>query len=818
MKIKFQHQWRSQLVKIVIILSAFFLFTSGTSAIWLATIPIPDFDASLQEKRLSNSTKIYDRTGKILLYDVNGNIRRTIVPLNEISPLMKKAVLDTEDDTFYQHRGISPKAILRSIFVDLSSVSIRQGGSTITQQVVKNLLLTNDKTITRKLKEMVLAMKIEKTMTKDQIFELYLNIAPFGGNIYGVEEAAIAFFGKHAKDLTLLESAYLAALPQAPSYFSPYGSNRDKLEERKNFVLDRMLAKGDIKADQVVKTKKEKITFSPLQNHSLKAPHFVFYILQALEKKYGKENIENKGYRVISTINYELQVKAEKVVVRYGDINEKNFNAKNGSLVALDPKTGQILMMVGSRDFFDLENDGNYNIATAHRQPGSSFKPIVYATAFNQGYTPETVVFDLPTQFNVNCSPEVLPGAKNTNPDCYAPENYDGLFLGPINLRNALAQSRNIPALKVLYLAGINNSLDTAKKLGINTLKDKAQYGLTLVLGGGEVSLLELSGAYGVFANNGVKNSPVGILRVEDAQGNVLEEYQPDSTQVLPQNTARQISDILSDNQAKIPAYGANSPLFFPGQQVASKTGTTNDYRDTWVIGYTPSLVVGAWVGNNDNTSMEKKVAGMIVAPMWSAFMKEVLPSLPNENFSKPEPTPSNLKPVLRGFWQGGESFVGVHSILFWLNKNDPNGPIPTNPYSDEQFRFWEIPVQKWATNHGYSTNNQPLITNPVSLSNQIKPTENTIKTVTIISPDQQQIYSLDNPIMTRVQIDSLNPITKVDYFVNGKFIGSSKNSPFDFIIKADDLKIGSGLNELKVVASNINGEQKDSSIQFKVQ
>ncbi|OJI08133.1 MAG: hypothetical protein COX02_02285 [Candidatus Vogelbacteria bacterium CG22_combo_CG10-13_8_21_14_all_37_9] len=808
MKIKFKHRWRSQIVKIILILSAFFLFSAGILAIWLALIPIPDFDASLQEKRLSNSTKIYDRTGKILFYDVNGNIRRTIVPLNDISPLMKKAVLDTEDDSFYQHRGISPKAILRSIFIDLSSGSIRQGGSTITQQVVKNLLLTKDKTIIRKLKEIILALKIEKIMTKDQIFELYLNIAPFGGNIYGVEEASISFFGKKAKDLTLLESAYLAALPKAPSYFSPYGSNRDKLEERKNFVIDRMFANGDINLKQATEAKKEKITFSILENNSLKAPHFVFYILKDLEKKYGKENIENKGYRVITTLDYSLQIKAEKVLAKYGEINEKNFNAKNNSLVVIDPKTGQILVMVGSRDFFDLENDGNYNVTTALRQPGSAFKPIVYATAFNQGYTPETVVFDLPTQFNVNCSPEVILGAKNTNPNCYAPENYDNKFLGPISLRNALAQSRNVPAIKVLYLAGINNSLEMAKKLGLSTLKNKNQYGLTLVLGGGEVSLLELSGAYGVFANDGIKNSIVGVLRVEDNKGNVLEEYKPDSTQVIPANTARLISDVLSDNQAKIPAYGANSPLFFPGRQIASKTGTTDDYRDTWVIGYTPSLVVGAWVGNNDNSPMEKKVAGMIVVPMWNTFMREILETLPNENFIKPEPISNDLKPILRGIWQTENS--NTHSILYWVNKNNPNGPIPYNPYQDGQFSFWETAVQKWLINQGYNSSNQtPININSELINNSIS------KGFSIISPNQEENYSINNPLIIKLKIDSLNSITKVDYFVNNIFIGTNKNSPFDFIIKADDLKID--LNELKVIIFYSNGEQKESSVKFKI-
>ena len=790
------------------LLTAFALISAGVILIWLITIPIPDFNESLQEKKLSNSTKIYDRTGKILFYDVNGNIRRTVVPLNAVSDNMKKAVLAAEDAEFYSHYGIKPTAILRAFLVNLSAGSVRQGGSTITQQVVKNLLLTNDRTITRKIKEIVLAIKIERNMTKDQIFELYLNIAPFGGNIYGVEEASIAYFGKNAKDLNLTESAYLAALPQAPTFFSPYGNNREKLEDRKNFVLGQILKLGWIDEAQIKQAKKNRLIFAPVENHGIKAPHFVFYIKQYLEEKYSQEVVENDGLRVISTIDWEIQQKAENIIKVYGQKNKETYNAGNAALVAIDPKTGQILSMVGSRDYFDIENDGNYNITTAKRQPGSSFKPIVYATAFNKGYYPETVLFDVQTEFNSNCNPDGTPGFGMKASDCYRPENYDSKFVGPISIRNALAQSRNIPAIKALYLAGISDSLETAKKMGVTTLKDKSRYGLTLVLGGGEVTLLELTGAYSVFANDGVRNSIDGILRVEDKNGNILEEYEADSTRVLPENTARQISSILSDNQARIPSYGADSPLNIPGRQIAVKTGTTNDYRDTWIVGYTPNLAVGIWSGNNDNTPMEKKVAGYIVAPIWNAFMREILPQVTDEHFVAPSDTPRDIKPILRGVWDNNDV---VHNILYWANKNNPNGLNPIFPASDPQYNNWEYAVQRWLGNGGVvesiNTNPTPIVINQneSNLGSELK----------IISPIESVAYKKTEPIIIDIEITSKLPINQVNYFVNDKLIGITKNEPFDFVIKVDDLDLNKTEQNLKVIVYDSSGKQTEKAVSF---
>lgn len=668
-------------VKIGLILGSLVLLSMGSSIIWAASLNIPDFDAFFKERVISESTKIYDRTGDVLLYDVHGNIKRTVVPYDQISDHIKKATISIEDSNFYNHSGIQLSAMLRSLLVDISTGKIEQGGSTITQQVIKNVLLTKDKKISRKIKEIVLAVKLEQIMPKNDILALYLNETPYGGNIYGVEEAATSFFGKNASEVNLAEAAYLAALPQAPSYFSPYGNHKDKLEERKNVVLNRMAELGYITKDEAEKAKKEKVEFKPLDGKGIKAPHFVFYIIEQLEEKYGREAVETQGFKVITTLDWNLQKKAEEVVKKYGEENSAKYNAHNASMIATDPKTGQILVMVGSKDYFDTKNDGNFNISLAKRQPGSAFKPFVYATAFEKGYTPETVVFDLPTQFSTNCPP-----------NCYTPENYDGKYLGPITFRNALAQSRNIPAVKALYLAGINDSLATAKRFGITSLNDPNRYGLTLVLGGGEVSLLELTSAYGVFANEGVRNNTISLIRVEDANGKVLNEEQPKSESVMNPAITRMISSILSDNNARIPAFGANSPLYFPNHQVAAKTGTTNDYRDAWIIGYTPNIAVGAWVGNNDNTPMDKKIAGFIVAPMWNEFMRSYLAEAPSENFQPAPVIDQNIKPILRGVWQQ----PSIHSILYWVDKNNPLGPTPSNPMNDPQFLLWEEPINIW--------------------------------------------------------------------------------------------------------------------------
>src|SRR3989344_3514448 len=590
---RLKKHWKEVFLSLLIL----FLIGSGASVLWLSTLKIPDLE-SFDKKLTSESTKIYDKTGEVLLFSLNPDVKRDVVPFSEISDYAKKAVVAIEDKDFYIHKGVKFTSFIRAVLANLRSGELSQGGSTITQQVVKNSILTNEKRISRKIKEWVLSFKLEKVKTKDEILGLYLNGIPYGGNMYGIEQASQAFFAKKASDITLAEAAYLAAIPKASTRYSPYGTRKNLLDERKNLVLGEMLENNLITEKEYEAAKQEVVEFKPQESKGIKAPHFVTFVREYLVEKYGEEKLQNGGLKVITTLDYKLQEKAEELVKTYALENKKNFNAENAALVAINPRTGAILSMVGSRDYFDKEIDGAFNVTTAHRQPGSAFKPIVYAAAFNKGYTPDTVLFDLETEFTGFCEPG-LPVTQN--PACYRPKNYDLKYSGPISIRNALALSVNIPAVKTLYLVGIDNAIRLAKDIGIGELAKPDQYGLTLVLGGGEVSLLDMTSAYSVFANNGIRNSYVSILKIEDKNGNVLEEYSPRPTHVLPEQTALQISDILKAVGIK----NNNIHLTF-SRDVAAKTGTTNDYKDAWVMGYTPSIAVGAWAGNNNNTSMEK--------------------------------------------------------------------------------------------------------------------------------------------------------------------------------------------------------------------
>ena len=668
-------------MKFFSIIGGVVLLVLGVSLLVVAFSPVPDLN-TLSTRKISESTRILDRTGQTVLHDLNPDVTRNIVPLEEISPNIQKATLAIEDSSFYEHNGISIPAIIRSVFVNITSGSFAQGGSTITQQVVKNTLLTNEKSIIRKLHEWVLAIKLERRYTKDEILALYFNNTPYGGTLYGIEAATRAFYGKSAKEVSLAEAAYLAALPQAPTYFSPYGNNREDLEVRKNYVLERMLKLTYITQEEYDQAIAEEVVFSPAQNNSIIAPHFVFYIQQYLEERYGPTAV-TQGLDVITTLDVDLQRSAEAIVNEYALSNAQNFNAENAALVAMDPKTGEILAMVGSRDYFDENIDGNYNIALANRQPGSSFKPFTYAVALGKGYTPATAIFDLPTQFSTACAPSDI---GNSEYPCYAPGNYDDKFRGPMTFTTALAQSINIPAVKVMYLAGINNVIDMATAMGITTLGDAKEYGLSLALGAAEVRLLDMVNAYSVFANEGMKHPTTGVLKVMETDGTVLEEYKAEGQLVLDPGVARDISFMLSSNEARFPEYPPNNPFHFEGYDVAAKTGTTNDYRDAWTIGYTPSIVVGVWAGNNDNRPMVKQVAGYIVAPMWREFMLVALEKFPQEYFGEPRPIPENAPAVLRGVYTGRD---GIHDILHWVNKDNPLGGGTSR--GDGQYPYWEF-------------------------------------------------------------------------------------------------------------------------------
>lgn len=823
------------LKKIALITIAVGLFFASILFIWLATLDIPDFN-SFEERLIVNSTKIYDKTGEVLLYNVHQDIKRTSIPFEQMGTNIKHATIAIEDAEFYNHNGVRVSSTIRAVLSNVFNVGIGGGGSTITQQLIKNTLLTSKKSIIRKAKEWVLALKIENSLTKDKILELYLNEVPYGGTIYGIEEASKTYFNKKAFDLTRAEAAYLAAIPQSPSVLSPYGKNLGRLEERKNLVLSRMLSVGFITPDEYTAAKNEVVIFSPQSLSGIKAPHFVFFIKNYLEEKYGIEMVEKEGLKVITTLDWELQEKAEQFVKEGALQNEKEWGGKNASLVAIDPKTGQILAMVGSRDYFDKNIDGNFNVATANRQPGSAFKPFIYATAFNKGFTPETVLFDLPTEFQSTCNAygQALPGYRQS--DCYMPDNYDNKTVGPISLRNALAQSRNIPAVKLFYLSGLKDSLKTAEDMGISTLKDISRYGLTLVIGGGEVTLLDITGAYGVFANNGVKNKNTGILEIFDTKGNSLEKFTASPKEVLPSNTALTISSVLSDNVARVPTFGANSPLVVPGHEVAVKTGTTNNNKDAWIVGYTPSITVGVWAGNNDNKAM-RKGGSAVAGPIWNKFMATALAKYPNEKFDRPSPI-STTKPILRGVWQGNESYfidkitgklateftpeqtkeerviTNVKSILYWVDRNDIQGPRPNNIENNRQYINWNTPIQNWWSQNAQNYNNTSINDIPTEYDNihgNYKPT------VSLIEPKPDTVYSSSQSINVLIsQNVNLYALTRMDIFINGNLM-NSLTPPFNYSFIPKDITNLKDTNEIiiKVYDSVYNTAEINST--FKV-
>ncbi|KKU55546.1 MAG: Penicillin-binding protein, 1A family [Parcubacteria group bacterium GW2011_GWA1_47_11] len=686
-------RWRSvgMFLVWVIVLGAIAFFSLF---IYLAqTLPDPE---TIAARKISESTKIYDRTGEVLLYDIHGEEKRTIVAWDRISDNLKKATLAAEDSNFYNHGGFDVRGIARSLFKDIASLNLSQGGSTITQQLVKLALLGSEKTPIRKIKELVLSIEIERRFSKDQIFWMYLNQIPYGSNAYGIQAASKTFFDKDASALTISESAILAALPQAPSRYSPYGNYVPELIGRRNNILRRMENLGYISEEEYRLALEEKPVFRK-STESITAPHFVLMVKDYLAKKYGEDAIESAGLKVVTTLDASLQEMAEASVEKYSAVNAQRYKSSNSSLVSVNPKNGDVLALVGSKNYFDVANQGNYNIATAQRQPGSAFKPFTYATAFQKGYPDSTILFDARTEFNPNCSPDSSQLRDQYGLACYHPRNYDGLFRGPVTLRQALSQSLNVPSVKTLYLAGIGDTMALAKSMGITTLNEPERYGLSLVLGGAEVRPIDLVSAYGVFANDGIRNPWRIILKIEDVNGNILEESSDQPRRVIDEQIARLMNNVLSDNSARAPVFGYNNSLYLPGYDVAAKTGTTQDNRDGWVVGYSPSLATVVWSGNNNNDPMTAAGAGISASgPMWNDFMVKALATLPRDNF--PEPNPVNSpKIMLNGnyVYTAPDGTQEIHEILKYVDRNDPSGPFPENPGRDPLFSNWEWPVSK---------------------------------------------------------------------------------------------------------------------------
>ena len=594
---------------------------TGTYYYLRAGLPIPSEESMAA---MPESTKIYDRNGEFL-YEVHGEVKRRFVPLSEIPIYLQEATIAIEDKNFYKHYCFDPIAILRAAYINYRNGEISQGASTITQQLARTLFLNNEQDYLRKINELILAIEIEKRFSKDEILEMYLNNIPYGSVAYGVSAASEIYLNKPVNKVNFIEAAHIAALPKAPSNYSPFGSGRFALEQRAKQVLLAMKDANIIteaEYNYAIEENAPEFVDSPTP---IKAPHFVFYVLDELNKEYGENRVKNGGLDIITTLDLNMQEKAEEIVSEWGNINEEKWGAKNASLVAIDPSTGEILAMVGSRDYFEPDF-GAFNVAISPRQPGSSFKPYVYATAISQGLSPDDYVVDSRTNFA-----EYNYGVE------YIPRNYDGKFRGLISIRKALAGSLNVPAVKIIVKAGIDKTIDMAESLGISTLGDRNRFGPSLALGGGEVKLLEHTSAFGVFANGGEKAPLSSILRVE----NGLEKPIYERNLVDDERTAYLMNDMLSDASAREYIFGRNSKLEIPGHRVAAKTGTTQDFHDAWTVGYTPSIAVGVWSGNNDNTEMKEGANGYVVAtPIWREFMTYALSKVAKKDFV----VPSNLE------------------------------------------------------------------------------------------------------------------------------------------------------------------------------
>lgn len=730
------------------------------------------------------STKIYARDGS-LLYEVHGEVKRTQVNLDQISPDLKNATIVAEDRDFYHHSGISITGLMRSAVVDIISGQKRQGGSTITQQFIKNAVLTNDKSFIRKLKEIILSIELEARFSKDEILKMYLNEIPYGRNAYGVEAAAQTYFGKDASNLTIAESAYLAALPQAPSYYNPSGPNFDALQARQQYILTQMKDLGYINDDQLKKATEEDVQFQQIKN-AITAPHFVLYVQDYLAQKYGEQTLESGGLKVYTTLDPKLQEIAEKAVAD-GAVKNAKSGGYNAALVAEDPKTGQILAMVGSKDYFG-ENyptgcnpktclfSPNVNIATTLQQPGSSFKPYAYVTAFGKEfkYSPSSLLVDVKTDFGN-----------------YSPNNFNLSFNGPVSMRKALAGSLNVPAVKTVALVSPDKVIETARSLGISS--QFTDCGLALVLGGCDVTLLDHTSAYAAFANKGKVNPKTSILKVVSQDGQTLEEYKENSNQVLDEQAVYELTSILSDNSARSYVFGANSALQLGNRPVAAKTGTTQDFRDGWTMGYTPSLVAGVWVGNNNNAPM-KQDAVVMAGPIWHQFMLEALKDTPIEQFDKPDgiktvtvdaisgKLPTQYTPETRtdifADYAVPTDYDNVHIPVkidsqTGLPATDltPPDQITTEVYNvlhseKPNSPNWENPVIAWALEHGYKYPPGSGIENPAG-DGKIK----------ITSPvDGDTVNKAPITINMTAQGDN---IARIDISVDGQFEQSTQDFPY---------------------------------------
>lgn len=791
------------------------LLIAATVLWWSKDLPDPQ---KIGSRQIIESTKIFDRTNTHLLYEI-GEIKRTAIALNDIATHLKQAALAAEDDQFYEHHGIDFKGLIRGLIIKPLSGKRVQGGSTITQQLIKNSILTPERTIRRKAKEAILAFELEQRFTKDEILEMYLNEIPYGSQNYGVEAAAQTFFVKSAADVSLAQAAILAALPKAPTYYSPYGSHFEDLKSRQENILQRMVGLNMVSQAEADQAREEELRFAP-RSESINAPHFVFYIKEQLDQEYGERVVEQGGLLVTTTLDMRLQKIAEETLTEHKEaINQ--LGASNAALVALDPKTGDILAMVGSLDYFNEEIDGNVNVTIRHRSPGSSIKPFVYAAAWQKGYTPDTILIDAETNFGQG----------------YTPKNYDLEQRGPVTMRVALANSLNIPSVKTLYLAGVKNATNLAQQMGMTSLNDPDRYGLSLVLGGGEVRLLDEVSAYGVFANDGLRLPHQAILKVQDGADTLFDSAEDDdqsrSEQVISSQLARIVTNVLSDNTARALTFGTRSYLQLGSRPVAAKTGTTQEFRDGWTLGYTPSLAAGVWVGNNDNTPMGKKAPGAsTAAPIWNTFMREALSNTPIEQFVRPAPLTDVPHGILRGEisevkgkWEREAgiiytadcpvalgtptTFKEIHNLLFYVRRDNPRGIPPANAQADPQFNHWKEGVTKWRNEHNEKNKDNPekphYVDSLPTLTCDAGDSEDLPK-VHITEPDTSVLT--DSPITVKVEVDSPDPLKEVRFIFGGQEVATrSADEPYEVSLTfADDFSGRQTLLVLAITENNLIG------------
>lgn len=808
------------------------LFLLGAIAFFSRDLPDPE---KLIDRTVAQSTKIYDRTGEHLLYEISGEQKRTVVQVEELPPYIAQAVIALEDRTFYEHSGFNYQRLAKAILYKLIGQS-GPGASTLTSQLVKNAILSPEKTLTRKFREWILVFQIERKFSKEQILQMYLNEIPYGSTAYGVEAASNLYFGKSAKDVTLAEAALLAAIIQRPSYFSPYGSHVDALLARKDVTLRLMQEQGFITEEQKQEAQAQELVFKE-RRENIDAPHFVFYVRDLLEEKYGSNLVNRGGLVVRTTLDYDKQKIAEEVVEGRVEFN-KGFNASNAALVSLDTNTGEILAMVGSIDYFNDEIDGQVNVALRPRQPGSSFKPIVYTLAWQRGYTPSTIIFDVNTDF---------PGTGKV----YQPKNYDLKERGPMSLRNSLQGSLNIPAVKLLYLLGVNSVLDFAEQLGYTTFGERSRFGLSLVLGGGEVTLLEHTAAYATLATDGMYREPMALLEVKTNDGQVLDEFKPKEKRVIDENTARITSNVLSDNEARAYVFGTRSGLTLPGRPAAAKTGTTNDYRDAWTMGYVPSMATGVWVGNNDFSEMKRGGGSSLAAPIWNGYMTRALEGVPAQAFAQPQiPVPD--KPILSGQGFGVQQvtidkasgklatdltppsfreeklFIDAHDILHYVDRRNPTGPAPADPAAaDSQYVVWETAVQNWiaariAANEPIFTKENVQYPEGIELEQGVPPTEfddvhveANIPSLSLNSPADGSVLS-SRTLFASVEASAPRGISRVEFFLDSTLLSTDSSYPYE--LNASLKSFPNGFYRLRVIAYDDVDNSREIGVRLQLQ